>query len=361
MKKRMLIAIVALVLVFGGIFGWKAVQGYFIGQYFANFQPPPVTVSTGEAVVESWQPRIEAVGGLSAVRGLDVPAEVAGVVKSINFESGDSVDEGALLVQLDDSAEQAELPGLRARLKLAEQSLARAKNVVGQGLAAQETLDAAQSEYQQALSAVRARETTIAKKAIRAPFAGRLGIRQVNVGEYVQPGTSIVTLQSLDPLYVNFTLPQQQLGRIEEGQPLLITSDAWPDAPFEGVVTAISPKVDATTRNFAVQGEIRNPDGKLRPGMFADIAILAGQPQEYVTVPRNAVSYSLYGDSIFVVVEKEDALVAEQRFVESGPAREGDVAILEGIAAGDTIVTAGQLKLQDGARIVVDNDVELQD
>lgn len=361
MKKRMTIAIVLLVLVFGGIFGWKALQGYFIGQYFANFTPPPVTVSATEAAIESWQPRLEAVGSLRAVRGVDVPAEVAGVVETINFRSGDDVEAGDLLVQLDDSAEQAELPGLRARLQLAEQSLARAKNVVGQGLAAQESLDAAQSEFEQARSAVEARETTIAKKAVRAPFAGRLGIRQVDIGEYVQPGDPIVTLQALDTLLIDFMLPQRHLGNLEVGQPLVIHTDAWPDTPFEGRITAISPKVDPATRNFAIQGLIENPDGLLRPGMFAEIAVLAGEPQEFVTVPRHAVSYSLYGDSVYVVSEEDDALVARQRFIESGPVREGDIAILKGLEPGETIVTAGQLKLQNESRVVIDNDVDLTD
>ncbi len=363
MKVRMSIAIIALVVVFGAIFGWVALKGYFIGQYFANFQPPPVTVSATQARTESWQPRIEAVGSLSAVQGVDLAAEVAGVVKEIAFTSGDDVAKGALLVQLDDAADQAELPGLRARVKQAERNLERTRKVVEQGLAAQEALDAAQSEYDQARSTLRAREVTIDKKAIRAPFAGKLGIRQVNVGGYLQPGDIVVTLQSLDPLYVDFTLPQKQLGSVRAGQPLQISSDAFPDAPFEGRITAVSPKVDPSTRNFSIQGEVRNPDGALRPGMFTEIRVVAGEPVERVTVPRTAISYSLYGNSVFVVEkqEGEDAPVAKERFVNTGEERGGRVAILDGIDAGATIVTAGQLKLQDGARVVIDNDVALQD
>lgn len=361
MKKRMAIAILALIAVFGSIFGWKAVQAYFMGQYFANFQPPPVTVSSGVARTESWQPRLEAVGSLSAVYGVEVAAEVSGVVKDIRFQSGGNVETGALLVQLDDASEQAELPGLRARLKLAERNLQRAREVVGKGLAAQETQDATQSEYDQALSAVRTRETLIAKKAIRAPFSGTLGIRRVNAGEYLQPGTPVVTLQALNPLYVNFTLPQQQLGRIQTGQTLEIHSSAWPGKSFGGKITAISPKIDADTRNFAVQGEIDNPGGELRPGMFTEIAVLAGQPETFVTVPRNAITYSLYGDSVFVIVDKDGTKVAQQKFVKTGPARDGRIAVTEGLQEGEHIVTAGQLKLQDGARVNIDNDVALAD
>lgn len=363
MKKRMTIAIIALVVVFGGIFGWVALKGYFIGQYFANFQPPPVTVSATEARTESWQPRIEAVGSLNAVQGVDVSAEVAGVVKEILFRSGDDVEKGALLVQLDDAADQAELPGLRARVKQAERNLERTRTVVEQGLAAQEALDAAQSEYDQARSTLRAREVTIEKKAIRAPFAGKLGIRQVNVGEYLQPGDAIVTLQSLDPLYVDFTLPQKQLGSVQAGQTLQISSDAFPDATFTGRITAVSPKVDPSSRNFSIQGEVGNPDGLLRPGLFAEIRVVAGTPVERTTVPRTAISYSLYGDSVFILEKAEDAEmpVAKERFVKTGDERNGHVAIVEGVSAGEMVVTAGQLKLQDGARVVIDNDVALQD
>lgn len=362
MKKRMIIAIAALVIVFGGIFGWKAFIGYQTGKYFANFQPPPVTVSTGATTVERWQPRVEAVGSLAAVRGVDIAAEVAGVIADIRFNSGDAVKQGNVLVQLDDAAEQAELPGLRARARQAEQNLARAKRLSEQGLAAKEALDTAQSEYDQARSTLRAREVTIDKKAIRAPFPGKLGIRQVNVGEYVQPSATIVTLQSLSPLYVNFTLPQQQLGRVEPGQPLTIIADAFTD-PFTGRISAVSPKIDPSSRNFAVQGEVANEDEKLRPGMFVEISVETGSEAERVTVPRTAVSYSLYGDSVYVVAEPKegDLPVAEERFVRTGEERNGRVAILEGVQVGDTVVTAGQLKLRDGARLNIDNDVELQD
>lgn len=362
MKKRMVIAIAALVVVFGGIFGWKAFIGYQTGKYFANFQPPPVTVSTGVATVEHWQPRVHAVGSLAAVRGVDVAAEVAGVVKEIRFKSGDTVAQGDVLVQLDDAAEQAELPGLRARARQAEQSLARAKQLREQGLAAQEALDTAQSEYDQARSTLRAREVTIEKKVIRAPFDGRLGIRQVNVGEYVQPSATIVTLQSLSPLYVNFTLPQQQLGRVEPGQPLLVATDAFAET-FSGSIAAISPRIDSSSRNFAVQGEVANANERLRPGMFVEISVQTGSEVERVTVPRTAVTYSLYGDSVYVVAESKESgpPVAEERFVRTGEERDGRVAIIEGVQAGDTVVTAGQLKLRDGARLNIDNDVELQD
>lgn len=362
MKKRMVIAISLLVLVFGGIFGWKAIQGYFIGQYFANFQPPPVTVSTGKADVRQWQPHVQAVGSLAAVRGVDVAAEVAGVVKEIRFKSGDTVNQGDLLVQLDDAAEQAELPGLRARARQAEQNLERARRMLEQGLGPEETLDTAQSEFDQARSTLRAREVSVQKKSIRAPFAGRLGIRQVNVGEYLQPGTSIVTLQSMNPLYVNFTLPQQQLGRIETGQEMDLISDAFSET-FTGRITAISPRIDASSRNFAVQGEVANAKERLRPGMFVEMLIRTGTPGEFVTVPRTAVSYSLYGDSVYVVeaAEEGEMPIAAERFVRTGEERDDRVAILEGVADGETVVTAGQLKLRDGSRIVIDNDVALQD
>lgn len=362
MKKRMVIAIAALVVVFGGIFGWKAFIGYQTGKYFASFQPPPVTISTGVATLEHWQPRVEAVGSLAAVHGVDVAAEVAGVVKEIRFKSGDTVNQGDVLVQLDDAAEQAELPGLRARTRQAEQNLARAKQLREQGLVAQEALDTAQSEYDQARSTLRAREVTIEKKAVRAPFDGKLGIRQVNIGEYVQPSATIVTLQSLSPLYVNFTLPQQQLGRVEPGQSLSIVTDAFADA-FVGSISAVSPRIDPSSRNFAVQGEVANENEKLRSGMFVEISVETGSEVARVTVPLTAVTYSLYGDSVYVVTKPKDGdlPVAEQRFVRTGEERDGRVAIIEGVQVDDTVVTAGQLKLRDGARLNIDNEVALQD
>lgn len=361
MSKRMIIAAVLLLLVFGGIFGWKAVQSYFTGQYFANFSPPPVTVSAQETVSENWQPRIPAVGNLAAVNGVTISAEVAGRIEKIAFKSGTSVEKGELLVQMDDSSEQAEIPGLRARLKLATQNIERTRQLVKQGLASDEALDSAQSELDQAQSALAVRQAIIEKKRVVAPFAGELGIRRVNQGEYLQPGQEIVSLQSLDELYINFALPEQYISRIQQGQQVELTTSAFPDERINGEITAVSADIDPNSHNFSVQATIPNPDHKLKPGLFANVSIEIGEPVERVTVPRAAISYTLYGDSVYVVKQGEgDKLVAEQRFVELGEERNSKVAIVEGVKAGERVVTAGQLKLNDGATVIIDNEIEIQ-
>lgn len=362
MTKRMIIALLLLLVVFGGIFGYIGYGMYQGMQQFANFSPPPVTVSATEARLEEWQPTIRSVGKLSAVNGLLVSAEVTGRVERIAFESGSAVKKGELLLQMDDSSEQAELPGLRARVKLAKQNLDRTEKLIRQNLSSGDQLDAAQSEYDQARSALAVREAIINKKRIVAPFAGELGIRKVDVGEYLQPGQEIVSLQALDSLFIDFTLPEQYINRIRSGMRVNILTNAYPGEQFSGEISAISADVDPNSHNFSVQARIPNQDQRLRPGLFADIRILAGDPVARVTVPRTAVTYTLYGDSVYVIKPAEDgsdALKVEQRFVQLGEERENDVAVVSGVSAGERIVTAGQLKLNAGASVVVDNEVAL--
>lgn len=365
MKKRMTITVVLLGLVFGGIFGWTAVRNYFMGQYFANFEPPPATVSTAQAERERWQPRIEAVGQLSAVRGVDISNEVPGTVSEIAFASGDVVGKGELLVQLEDSIEQAELPGLVAQLDLARMDVERTRELIDRNLTSAEELDQAQSELQQTESAVAALKARIAKKAVRAPFSGTLGIRQVDLGEYLPAGTPIVTLQSLDRMHVDFSLPEEFVDDVAPGQQVNVSVSAYPGQTFTGELEAVSVTIDPTSHNFAVQAVIDNLDGKLRPGMFADVAVEAGAQETVVAVPKTAISYSLHGDAVFVVEKSEaaegeqTALVAEQRFVRLGASNGEMVAILQGIEPGDEVVTAGTQKLRDGMPVNINNEVAL--
>lgn len=367
MKKRMAIAIAVLTVVFGGIFAYKAVGNYFMGQYFATFEPPPATVSTAPAERQSWQPRIGAVGQLSAVRGVDVSNEVAGTVSEIAFSSGDVVQKGDVLVQLDDSIEQAELPGLVAQMELAQLNVERTRELIGRDLTSEEDLDRARSELQQMQSAVAALEATIAKKRIRAPFSGTLGIRQVNLGEYLPSGTPIVTLQSLDQLHVDFSLPEEFVDDVAAGQTIDVRVSTYPGQAFTGELRAVSVKIDPTSHNFAVQAVVDNPDHKLRPGMFADVSVLSGTEQAVVAVPKTAISYSLHGDAVFVVEkaeaagegEGEPALVARQKFVRVGNSKGEMVAVLSGVEPGDEIVTAGTQKLRDGMAVNINNEVAL--
>lgn len=365
MKKRMTVAVILLALVFGGVFGWVAVRNHFMGQYFATFEPPPATVSTAQAERDFWQPRIEAVGQLAAVRGVDISNEVAGTVSEIAFASGDVVEKGELLVQLDDSIERAELPGLVAQRNLARMDVERTRGLIDRDLTSAEDLDQALSQLQQAESAVAALEAEIAKKAIRAPFAGTLGIREVDLGEYLPAGTPIVTLQSLDQLHVNFSLPEESIDDVAPGQQVNVGVSAYPGQVFTGELKAVSVKIDPTSHNFAVQAVIDNPEGRLRPGMFADVAVQAGAEEAVVAVPKTAVSYSLHGDAVFVVEKsqapegEQTALVAEQRFVRLGPSNGEMVAVLQGIEAGDEVVTAGTQKLRDGMPVSINNEVAL--
>lgn len=376
MKKRMTIAVVALVVVFGGIFGFVAFRNYMMGQFFESFSQPPATVSATEARTVRWQPRLTAVGSLSAVQGVDVSNEVAGLVETINFESGQAVEEGEILVQLDDDREQAELPGLEARARLARSNLARTRSLIERELTSEENLETALSQVQEAESAVASLKATIAKKAVRAPFDGILGIRQINKGQFLPAGTPIVTLQHLDEVYADFTMPEKYLDRVEAGQSVRVRVSTWPEREFEGAINAVSVKVDVSSHNFAAQAIIDNPEHLLKPGMFADVAVLAGDRRDVVAVPDTAISYSLYGDAVYVVSgaadqpeeqsgaqsgKGEPVFKVEERFVKSGQTQGGWTEVLEGVEAGERVVTAGQLKLRDGARVHINNEVELVD
>lgn len=359
MIRRMIIVIAALAVVFGGIFGWKAFQGYQVARYRASMKPPAVTVSSTVARREQWQPKISAVGGLSAIQGVEVSSEVPGKVGSINFESGHQVEKGALLVQLDASAELGQLRAVKAELALKRLDYERAKGLVRSAAVSQAQLDRAKSEMESMEGKVAEQRALVAKKSIRAPFAGSLGIRRVNVGEFVSPGTEIVTLQSLDPIYVDFTLPEKHLNDLAIGQGVEVEVGAYPKEIFLGAVNAVSPKVEATTRNVRVQATLGNAALRLRPGMFARVSVLVAGASSVVTVPRTVVTFYPYGDSVFLIDEKDSTLTVERRQVETGRIREGRVEIVQGLKAGDLVVNTGQLKLRSGQRVRIDNSVVL--
>lgn len=305
-KKPVLITIAAIVVVSLVLYGIKGFGIYQMIQFYSAQVPPPVTVSATHAKQQSWQPRIEAVGTLIAAQGVNIASEVAGKVEKILFESGQTVEKGALLVQLDDSAEQAQLPGARAQAKLARANLERAQRLIEQKLVSEEQLDSAQNQLQQAESALASLQAIIAKKAIHAPFAGTLGIRQADIGQYLAAGTQIVTLQALDALYADFTLPEQFLQRVAVGQTVEITTATYPGKVFSGLVGAMGVKLDPSTHNFDVRATLDNSEHLLRPGMFANVAVLAGAPLDFVTVPKVAITYSLYGDSVYLIKEEVD-------------------------------------------------------
>lgn len=323
------------------------------------------TVSDEVARQEIWQPNFTSVGNLDPVQGADISNQVAGNVVSIGFDSGQEVQQGQLLVQLDDSNERAQLQGYQAQLQLAELNDKRSHDLFAKKLISQSDADTADVNLKQAEANVANTQADIAKKTIRAPFAGHAGIRNVNLGQYLPAGTVIVTLQALDHMYASFTLPEQALPSLAPRQAVDVTVDAFPGQKFTGEINAIDSKVDPSSHTIRVQGLITNPQHKLRAGMFANVTVSAGKPQQVVTVPKAAVTFSLYGDSVFVVApdkeQKDDkgdpALTVTEVFVKLGDERGPRVAITEGLKSGDMIVTSGMQKLHTGALVQINNSV----
>lgn len=363
MTKRMIIVIAGLVVVFGGVLGWNALKGHFIAEAMAKMANPPQTVSAMKAPLLTWQPTLHAVGSLRAVQGVDVTTELGGLVAGIDFKSGDHVKAGDLLVQLDVSADKAQLQGLQAAAKLAEINYKRDETLIKKRAISQSQLEQDRSKLDSAKAAVVQQQAMIEKKTIRAPFSGELGVRQVDLGQYVAPGTEIVTLQNLQPVYVEFALPQQDINDVHRDQPVTLTVNAYPGIDFHGKINAIDPKIDPQTRNFNLQATIPNTDERLRPGMFAEVEVALPQHPQYVTLPQTAISYNPYGDFVYVLKETKgqngkSVLTAHETFVTTGDTRGDQVAILKGIEAGDLVVTAGQLKLHEGTPVVVNNKVQ---
>jgi membrane fusion protein (multidrug efflux system) len=349
------------VAILGGI---KALQIGRMIEAGESFVPPPETVTTAEVRAESWESLLTAVGSLEAVQGVTVSAELPGKVVKLEFEPGVMANRGDILLKQDTSSEKARLPGAEASVALAKSNLRRAGELLRERIISQAEYDRAEAEYRVAAAAAEEIRAAIAKKTIRAPFAGRLGIRLVNLGEILQEGDDIVSLQSLDPIFVNFLLPQQQLGRIGIGLPVRVATDALPGETIEGRITAINPQVDAATRNIRIQATADNPGERLRPGMFATVAVVLPERSEVLTIPATAVLYAPYSDSVFVVEEKKDgktgetSLVVRQQLVRLGEKQGDFVAVTSGLKAGETVVSTGVFKLRNGQSVVVDNTLE---
>jgi membrane fusion protein, multidrug efflux system len=363
MIKRMVIMLLAVGVVFGGIFGFQAFKGVMIKKFISALSNPPQTISAAKAGTSEWSPKIEAVGSLRAVKGADLSLEVSGVVESISFNSGDDVEEGALLLKLRTADDVARLHSLQAMADLSDITYERDQKQFKMQAVSQATLDTDAANLKNAKAQVAQQQAIIDKKVLRAPFAGHLGIRAVDLGQYLGPGTVIVTLQALDPIYADFYVPQQSVEQMRLGQAVTVKVDAYKDLTFVGEIAAINPKVDTTNRNVQVRATLKNPDRKLLPGMYATVEIVTGTPQNYVTLPQTAITYNPYGDTVYVVESKgNDAegkpqLTARQTFVTVGPTRGDQVAILKGVEEGDMIVTAGQIKLHNGSVVLIDNSV----
>jgi membrane fusion protein (multidrug efflux system) len=360
----MILMLLAMILLVGGILGFKLFGRYMMNKSLAAQKPPPAAVSTIAAREESWQPALHAVGTFAAVQGIIVSTQLDGAVTQVAFDSGAVVKEGDLLVQQDISAEEAQLASAEAAAVLARLSLDRAKDLRAQGTNAQADLDAATAGFQQAQANVAGIKATIAKKTICAPFAGRLGIRQVNLGQFLRSGTDIVPLQALDPIYLDFALPQQTAAQVAVGQAVRVTVDAFPGEVFAGTVTAVNPNVDDATRNFQLQATLKNADGRLHPGMFGSVEVQLPATEKVLTVPLSAIVYNPYGNAVYIVENQGKdggGLIVRQQYVTTGATRGDQVAVTKGVKPGDVVVTAGQLKLRNGASIVVNNSVTPSD
>jgi membrane fusion protein (multidrug efflux system) len=331
--------------------------------------PPPATVTSEAARTEKWVEQLTSIGTLISSHGVDITSQVAGIVTEVNIESGKDAERGATLVQLDIAVELADLASARATLQEAEVAYARQSDLISKKVTSEASLDTARAKRDTALAAVKRIEAVIAQKSIKAPLSGRLGIRKVERGQYVSPGMTLVTMQALDPMRVDFPMPEQAIGKLRVGQDIAVTVDAYPGEAFKGKIESLDARVAQDTRTLLVRGSLPNPKLRLLPGMFANVVVLLGEPRDVVTVPRTAISYSLYGDSIYVVKPADPAspgggaspaggerkLVADRRYVKTGQARDDRVAIASGIDAGEEVVTTGQLKLAPGAAIRIDN------
>ena len=361
MKKKIFIAFCVLLVIAGVLGGVKFLQINRMIAQGKEFVPPPATVTTAPVMSLAWEQRLTAVGSLEAVQGVTITAELSGKIEKIAFEPGAHVEAGDLLVQQDISSEKAQLRSDEATLALKKANHDRAKELLADNVVTQAAYDQALAEYKQALAAIDNIRSVIAKKTIRAPFAGRLGIRLVNLGQNLEGGEPIVSLQAMDPIFVNFLLPQNQIAQIQPGLTVRIRTDALPGQEIQGRVTAINPLVEEATRNIRIQATVENRQERLRPGMFVDVDVILPEQEDVRMIPTTAVLYAPYSDSVFVLEKKAagddqpDGQVLRQQFVRLGAQRGDYVAVLSGVEEGDQVVSTGVFKYRNGQSVIVDN------
>ncbi|MCC6467335.1 MAG: efflux RND transporter periplasmic adaptor subunit [Alphaproteobacteria bacterium] len=365
MIKRFVIAIILLGAVFGGLAWFNMFRDQMIRQAFAPKDPPPVTVASARAMSESWPRQIEAVGTLQAIQTVDVAPQVSGIVSEIAFEAGQRVKKGDVLVRLDVSVEAADLKRLEAVRRMSQLTFDRARQLNEKQFSSQATLDQAKATLETSEADMARIRALMDQKVIRAPFSGMLGVRVVNLGQYVGPGTKLVGLQALDSLYANLTLPEKRLADVKVGQTIAIKVDTFRDRDFSGKITTIDPQLDQANRMVLVQATVDNAELLLRPGMFASATISLDRIERLVVVPKTAIDFSLYGDSVYVLVDGTDAAGGaikrvERRAVSVGDQKSGLISIVKGLREGEEVVTAGQVKLQNNVPVLVDNSIALR-
>ncbi|MFI3219412.1 MAG: efflux RND transporter periplasmic adaptor subunit [Methylococcales bacterium] len=358
MIKRLLIMLVIVGLIFGGIFGFINFKAKMIKQYMASMGNASQTVSTTVASYQDWSSNLNSVGSLAPVQGADLSAEVSGIVTEIFFQQGDDVLAGSPLVQLKADDDIAKLKSLKATEELAHLTYQRNQAQLLAKAISQQIVDSNKADLTRASANVAEQQALVNKKLIRAPFSGHLGIRTVNLGQYLNAGTSIVTLQALNTLYVDFFLPQQSLAKIVIGQIVDVHIDAYPSQKFMGKVVVINPKVDANTRNVQIRAVLDNAKHQLLSGMYANVEVVTDSAQRALTLPNTAISFNSYGSTVFLIETNKDQKTAKQVFVTTGATRGDQVAIVKGIKEGDTVVTSGQLKLRNGSVVLINNTVQ---
>jgi len=355
MLKKAFLFFVLIVVIVGGLAAAYASQIRMLIAAGESMVPPPESVSTVEAVQQKWRRSVSAVGSVVAVQGVMVSPEIPGKVVSFSFESGECVEAGQVLVELDASTERAQLKSAESSFRLAQISLDRSRELLARDAVAKSDFDAAEAQAQQAEAQVENLRAVLAKKTIRAPFSGRLGIRQVNLGQFVGSGAPIVSIQSIDPVFVDFYVPQQRLASVKEGYEVEVNSDLQTEV-LRGVVSAVAAEIDESTRNVRVRASLPSPDGILRPGMFVRVRVYEPVEAEVTAIPVTSVVYAPYGNSVFVVEENEaGATIARQRFVRLGEVRGDYVQVLQGVNSGEQVVSNGAFKLRNNAKVKVDN------
>lgn len=351
-------------IIFGGIYGYKAFVARQMMMAMKNRGAPPVTVTAIKASYDTWQPEIQAVGNLRAVRGVDVTSEISGLVRDIFFRPGQTIKEGYSLVQLNADSDIGQLHALQAQADLAEITYNRDKKQFEANAVSRATLDGDAADLKNKRALVAQQKAIVDKKTIRAPFTGRLGVSAINLGQYINPGDKIVTLQDLNSIYVDFYVPQQNINLISTGQTVTATTDTYPNRIFHGKISTIDPRVDPQTRNIQIEATFANPRGELLPGMYASVFVQTGKKQKYLTLPRTAVSFNPYGETVYIVEEPAGERAAgepravRQTFVTLGPSRGDQIAVFKGIKEGETVVTSGQFKLKPGSKVIIDNRVQ---
>jgi membrane fusion protein, multidrug efflux system len=361
MVRWFIIVGLALALLVGGLVKFNSLRSNGIAEFFKNNKPPPATVTVAEAKSEVVPNLLTAVGGLAAVHQVNVTSDVSGRITDIMFTPGAHVEAGAPLLQLFDGPEQGDLASFKAQAQGAQAALERAKQLASRQFGPQSTVDATQATYDQAMAGIAKTQALISQKLVRAPFEGDLGVRMVEVGQFISAGTTIVSLTDLNELYANFTVTEKDSGALKVGQTVRIKVDAYPGRDFEGKITTIEPQIMADTRNIRVQATIANPDHILKPGMFATTTVVLPDKPPVTTVPETAVDYTLYGDSVFLITEKKEAdgkttLTAVRSFVQIGNRIDGRAEILKGLKPGDRVIAVGQIKVPSGSAVVISSD-----